>query len=278
MTSRITTVYSIEGKELKKIEVPTFFLEKVREDIVNKVLEAKKSKQPYAPSPVAGKQQSASGVIRHKRHSWKSSRGRGKNRVPRKIMWRRGTQFNWVGAEVASTRGGRRAHPPKVIGMINTKKINKKEEKIAFLSALSATADSKLIKKKYETLSEVKIKDLPLVVDNKVSELKTKVRNESFKKILGELYSASEKKKQIRAGKGKLRGRKHKTSAGMLFVVGNNEKKSIAGFDTKRVEELGVTDLAKGGVGRIVIYTENAIKDLEQKIKGNNKKSKETIK
>ena len=60
-------------------------------------------------------------------------------------MSQRGSQFNWVGATVPSAVGGRRAHPPKVAGMINTLKINKKEEKIAFCSALSASVDSKKV-------------------------------------------------------------------------------------------------------------------------------------
>jgi len=38
---------------------------------------------------------SASGKIRHKRHSWKVSYGHGMSRIPRKIFWRRGTNFSW---------------------------------------------------------------------------------------------------------------------------------------------------------------------------------------
>jgi len=93
---------------------------------LQKFWKQKKSQQPYAPSPVAGKQHSASGKIRHRRHVWKSHYGQGISRIPRKSVSRRGDRFNWIGAEISSTRGGRRAHPPKILSMINTKKITKK--------------------------------------------------------------------------------------------------------------------------------------------------------
>ena len=138
-----TKILDINGKEKGTIEMPKCFSQEIRRDIISKVLETKKNKQPYGPSPVAGKQHSASGKIVHRRHVWKSGYGRGRSRVPRKVMSRRGSQFNWVGAEVSAMRGGRRAHPPKVLSMFNIKKINKKELKIAFISSISATANEK---------------------------------------------------------------------------------------------------------------------------------------
>jgi len=68
-------------------------------------------------------------------------------------MWRRGTQFDWVGANVPGTRGGRRSHPPKGVG--KEKKVNKKEVIIAFNSALSATASPDYIIKRYKTISKI---------------------------------------------------------------------------------------------------------------------------
>ena len=38
---------NIEGKKLKEIELPKCFDVKIREDIVAKVLETKKTRQPY---------------------------------------------------------------------------------------------------------------------------------------------------------------------------------------------------------------------------------------
>ena len=263
-----TKILSIDGKSKGEINLPKCFSQEIRKDIIAKVLEAKKTKQPYAPSPVAGKQHSASGIIVHRRHVWKSGYGRGISRIPRKIMSARGSQFNWVGAEIPSVRGGRRAHPPKVLSMINTKKVNKKEMKIALASALSATANSKEVSKKYERLKDEKIGNLPLIVESKFVSLKTKELLSSLKKVLGEkLFEVAIKKKTVRAGKGKLRGRKYKSNAGLLLVVGEKEELKTGAIEVVRVDNLGINDLAKGGIGRLTIYTENAIKKIGEKLK-----------
>lgn len=257
-------ILDINGKEKASIELPGCFSQPIREDVVAKVLESKKTQQPYAPSPVGGKQHSASGKIQHTRHVWKTMQGKGISRVPRKIMSRRGSQFNWVGAEIPSAVGGRRAHPPKIMGMAPGK-INKKEMKIALTSALSASADNKIVLRKYESVKEVE--GLPIVVENKITSLKTKELLSGLKKILGNLYDIAIKKKSIRAGKGKLRGRKYKKNAGMLFVIGQKEKLKTNAFDVKNAKKVSVMDLAKGGVGRLIVYTEEAIKELGERLK-----------
>ena len=266
-------ILDVNGKKLKEISLPSFFSEKIRTDIVSKVLEAKKTKQPYGPSPVAGKQNSASGNIQHTRNVWKTMQGKGISRVPRKIMSRRGSQFNWVGAEIPNARGGRRAHPPKVDSMINTKKINKKEVLLAFISALNATANAKSINEKYERLKEKKIENLPFIIEPKFLTLKTKEQVASLKKVLGEdLFEVSLKKRKVRSGKGKLRGRKYKRNAGLLLVIGEKEKLKTNMIDVKNIKELSIKDLAEGGVGRLTVYTEQAIVELEKKIMEKNKK------
>jgi len=259
-------ILSIEGKKIKEIDLPKCFSKEIREDLISKVLEVKKTKQPYAPSLVAGKQHSASGKMRHRRHVWQTHYGKGMSRVPRKVMSRRGTQFNWVGAEVSAMRGGRRAHPPKVLSMINTQKINKKELKIAFGSAISATANEKMMIKKYGKLKDKKIENLPLIVESKLVSLKTKDLISSLKKVLGEqLFELALKKKTVRSGKGKARGRKYKSNAGLLLVMGEKEKLKTNAFDISDIRNLSIVDLAKGGVGRLTLYTENAIKELGEK-------------
>jgi len=261
-------ILDINGKEKGSIDLPNCFSEVVREDIVAKVLEAKKMKQPYSPSPVAGKQNSASGNIQHTRSVWKTMQGKGISRVPRKIMSRRGSQFNWVGAEIPNARGGRRAHPPKIIAMINVKRINKKEMILALASALSATGNEKIVEQRYERLNGKKISGLPIVVESKIVSLKTKDLISSLGKILGkDLFEVSIKQRTIRAGKGKLRGRKYKKNAGLLLVIGNKEKLKTSLIDVKSANSLNVTDLANGGVGRLTIYTEEAINEIGEKLK-----------
>ena len=246
----------------------------IREDIVAKVLETKKKQQPYSPSPVAGKQHSAKGLIVHARHVWRSGYGRGQSRVPRKIFSRRGSQFNWEAAEVPQAKGGMRAHPPKITQFTRNLKINKKELEIAFLSSVAATASEKYLLKKYSTVGKLE-KKAPFIVSSEITKLKTKQLLAELKTLLGNLYEVAIKEKSIRAGKGKLRGRKHKSSAGMIFVIGKDEKLKTGLFEVKKTHELGVIDLANGGLGRVAVYTENAVKELENRFKqkpGENKK------
>lgn len=260
-------ILDINGNEKGSIDIPKAFEAKVREDIVAKVLESKKRQQPYSPSPVAGKQHAAKGKVRHIRHVWRSGYGRGASRVPRKIFSRKGSQFNWEGAEVPQAKGGMRAHPPKVIQFMKNLKINKKELKIAFESALSATAQERYLLKKYPTLKKLD-KKAPFIVSSEILKLKTKELLKSIKSIFGEeLFEKSIRKKSVRAGKGKLRGRKYKSNAGMIFVIGENEKLKTNLFEIQSVKRLSTEDLARGGVGRLTIYTEEAIKNLGEKKK-----------
>jgi len=247
------------GKEKKDIELPKIFSSIVREDIIKKVFEAEKTMQPYGPGLESGRKHSASGIIRHLRHVWKGGYGSGRSRIPRKIMWRRGSQFYWIGAEVSSTRGGRRAHGPKVAGMLGSKKINKKEWKIAFESGIAATISEKKVEKRYSRVDDVKIK-LPIVVDSNITNLKSKELINAVEKLLGDLYLIARIDKKVRAGRGKLRNRKYKRNAGALIVVGNKEEIKTGLFDVKKVSSLEVKDLYP--LGRLTIYTEAAISDL----------------
>lgn len=260
-------LYDLNGKEKAKIDLPKCFSGDIREDIVMKCVEAQKTKQPYGPDKMAGQKYSASGKLKHHRGVWKSQYKRGISRIPRKIMLRRGSQFQFVGATVPFAVGGRRAHPPKPLSMINTLKINKKEYKIAMASALSATANSKLISSKYSTLDEKDVK-APVIIESKLKDIKTKKLLDAVKKILGDkMFNVAIKKKSIRSGIGKLRGRKYKSNAGMLLVVGKDEKVKTGSFEVKPVKELNITDLASGGMGRVTIYTEEAINELGEKYK-----------
>lgn len=262
-------VLNSEGKRVKEIELPKCFSQKIREDIVALAVEIKKKKQPYAPNFLAGEKASASGKIRHMRHKWKTAYGYGISRVPRKIFWRRGDRFYWVGATIASAVKGRRAHPPKILSMLKIKKMNKKQKKLALTSAISATASKKAVENRYESLKKQKGAldkiDFPIIFDNNITKLKTKEFFIALEKILGkDIYKIAIQKKTVRAGKGKLRGRKYKKNAGLLFVVGKNEKIRKKGIDVKTSEKLGVADLTMP-LGRLTAYSEQAIVDLKNK-------------
>ncbi|MEK6820565.1 MAG: 50S ribosomal protein L4 [Nanoarchaeota archaeon] len=250
-------ILNLEGKEVKEIDLPKCFSEKIRSDIVQKYYEAEKKFSPFAPNLNAGKLNSASGRVRHIRHKWRTAYGHGMSRVPRKIMWRRGTQFYWIGATIASAVGGRRAHPPRVEHFEKQLKINKKEKKIAFLSAISSTAIPELVKKRYSSIDNIKIK-LPIIIESNITTLKTKLFFNSLKNILDNLYSLAAKVKKKKAG-----GReKYKKSPGLLLIIGNEEKVKISGIDVRRVNEISIHDLYP--LGRLTIYTEKAIHDLNK--------------
>lgn len=271
-------VLDLQGKEKRKIDLPNCFSEKIRNDVVSKVIEAKKFNQPYSPSRVAGRQHSASGILVHKRHVWKSQYGRGMSRIPRKILMKRGFQFNWEGATSPNTKGGRRAHPPKVETMKKKSKINKKELQLAIKSALSATANPDKISEKYSSLKDKKL-NAPLIVESKITGQKVKDILENLKKILGkDVYKVVEKKKKTRPGRGKMRGRKYKINAGLLLVIGNDEELKTKKFEVKKARNVGINDLARGGLGRLTIYTEKAVEGLKNRFNQSEKNKSEKSK
>ncbi|MBS3099945.1 50S ribosomal protein L4 [Candidatus Pacearchaeota archaeon] len=258
-----TKLISISGEKSKDIELPKIFLSKVRMDILKKAFESEQAFSPYGPNKEAGKRHSASGTIRHLRHVWKSGYGRGTSRTPRKAMWRRGSQFYWIGAEVPNTRGGRRAHPPKPEGTVKIRKINKKEFKIAFDSAIASTASPNYITERYARISDLGSFNFPLVIDSKIASMNTKELSAVLEKSLGGLFSTALKGKKLRAGKGKMRNRKYKKSAGILIISSSKENIRTTSFNSKKLNELMVSDLYPAG--RLAVYTEGAIKELEER-------------
>lgn len=255
-------IISLDGEKLGEIELPTIFSAKIREDIIKKVFEAEKTMQPYGPNPKSGRKHSASGIIRHLRHAWKGGYGHGKSRVPRKVMWRRGTQFYWIGAEVSGARGGRQAHPPKMVHMLEQKKINKKELELAFASGFAGSAKADLIKKRYSRLEGKEVKNLPFVIELK-KDIKTKELVAGLEKILGKLFLIALPEKKVRAGKGKLRNRKYKKNAGLLIITGDKEQIKTKIIESKKLGEVSVSDLYP--LGRLILYTKEAIIELGDK-------------
>lgn len=241
----------------KDIELPSCFSSNIREDIVQKVFEIEKKYQPFAPFLLAGKLVSASGKIRHARKVWKTAYGHGISRVPRKIFWRRGNQFYWRGAFVVSTVGGRRAHPPKVEHFQKELRINKKEKSIAFNSSISSTTSLDFLKKRNPKLDKFNL-SLPLIIENSLLKAKGKDVLIFLEKNIGKsIYQVSRK----RAGKGKMK-LGNKKSPGLLLVIGNQDKFNVAGIDVKKVNDLQIKDFWP--LGRLTVYSENAIKDLEE--------------
>ena len=259
-----------EGKGNKKVDLPSCFKGPVREDIAQKYQEVAKKMQPYGQSPEGGRKYA--NEVRHARNKFRSHYGRGVSRVPRKIFWRRGTQFFWEAAGVPGVRGGRRAHPPKPVQA--KKKINKKEKKLAIRSAIASTGEREWIKKRYDTVGD--IKEAPIVVKSDILELGSNEFEKKLRKILGDLSKVAFKDKKVRSGKGKRRGRKYKKSAGALLIMGDKEECKSSIVEARKAKNLGIEDLWP--LGRLTVYTEKAIEDLKEhwtnfsKNKGENKK------
>lgn len=246
-------IIDLSGNSVKKIS-STLFDEPYRPDLIKKaVLSAQANRQqPYGPNKLAGLRTSAEG--------W--GPGRGVSRVARIKNARRA-------ARIPQAVKGRQAHPPKPEAD-RTEKINNKERKKAIKSAISATANNELVTERGHKFSA----ELPLIVADDLSSL-TKTKDvKSFMesvKIIDDVIRA--KVKTIRAGKGKLRGRKYKHKKSVLIVTDENrgiEKaaRNLSGVDIVTFNQLNTELLAPGThAGRLTVFTESAIAKLEEAYK-----------
>ena len=258
------TLYSTKGEKKGEVQLPELFDTPIREDVAAKYYEADKfaHKQPYSHAPTAGRRHSASGTISHRRHEWKGHYGKGISRAPRKAMWRRGTQFFWVGAEVSGARGGRRVHGPSLTE--RARKVNKKEVVLALNTCFASTAVKDKVLSRYSSLAGKKVAmTFPIVIESKLDNVKAKEMLSLLNKIFSEVSSVVFKNKEVRAGRGKTRGRKYKSNAGLLLVKSKDEKIKFPGVEVLSTDEICIEDIYP--LGRLTAYTEKALKEMEAK-------------
>lgn len=259
-------ILDLQKQKTGEKELPSQFNEEYRPDLIKRAVLALQSKarQSYGAHPEAGKRHSAE--LSRRRRKYRGSYGHGISRVTRKILSRRGTRFYWVGAVAPNTVGGRRAHPPKA-EKIWEQKINKKENRKAIRSAMAATFDKEIVKIRGHQIAD----NYPFIINSDFEKLsKTKEVKETLKRL--DLSREMERSaiKKIRAGLGKLRGRKYQKRKGLLLVVGEDcpalkSAGNIPGVDVAMVNQLNAELLAPGTqAGRATIFTENAIKKLEE--------------
>ena len=248
--SKEVNLYSVAGKNLRKVKLPIAFDEIYRLDLIRHAVKAARAnrRQPYGPSPRAG--------MSHPSSTW--GKGRGSARVQRQVSGRRAV-------ESPNNVGGRRAHPP-MVEKVWAEKINKKERKKARNAALAAISDIQLVADRGHRFDN-KI-SLPLVLEDDFEKVnKTKNALEAFEKlgVIDDVLRARNGK-HIRAGKGKARGRKYRIPKSILIVASDNTelKKGMGnlnGIDIVTPNNLSVEDLAPGGdPGRLTIITESALK------------------
>lgn len=245
-------IYDLEGKVKAQINLPKAFEYPFRPDIIRKVVNAyqSNSRQPYGVSPLAG--------LRRVGHNWGPNHGRA--RVMRRPDGDRGVIMN-------NTVGGRTAFAPTT-QRIWYKKINKKERLFSKLSALSVTANKEMVKSRGHIFREDLT--LPVVVDKSlenISKVKDALKLLENLGLDGDVARAKEKTK-IRAGKGKLRGRKYYTPKSLLVVVKNKEKvkksfENIPGVEVITPSEINTEVLAPGShPGRLALFSEDAIEEI----------------
>lgn len=257
-------VYGLDGSEKSQIILPKIFSLPYRPDVIQRVYVAMWTHrlQPKGRDPLAGERTSA--------QSWQT--GHGVARVPRV----KGERYSRAGmaAGVAGVVKGRIAHPPKAEKKIY-KRVNKKERLLALASAIAATSLRNIVEERGHRVQNVPT--LPFIVSSEfenVSKVKDVIN--AFK-----LWGIEEELKRIRrgikrrSGKAERRGRTKYVPVGPLIVTSNLNSRlkdiaeNIPGIDVVDVNSLSVLDLVPGGHPiRFVIWTEDAIRVLDEKFRG----------
>jgi len=243
-------VIDLSGNEVGEVELPSVFDEEFRPDLIKRaVLAAQANRlQPYGPSKLSGLKTSA--------FTWGT--GRGVSRVPRIINGKRA-------ARVPQAKGGRRAHPPKPEAD-RTEKVNAKERRKAIRSAIAATANADLVRARGHVFSG---ESVFVAKDDLEAVLKTvEVRKFLAACGLWEDVLRAKNGKTVRAGRGKMRGRKYKQPKSLLIVAGKDSglikaSRNLPGVDITTVDRLNAELLAPGTqAGRLTVWTESSLKWL----------------
>ena len=271
----LAETYSVEANDGKSINLPKAFSSEIREDIVRSAVHASRAnrRQSYGHREHDGKKSPQPGM-KHSVEWW--GKGRGVSRIMRKTGQR-------TGAQNPHTRGGRRAHGPKV-DKDWSQKLNSKERRIARDSAIAASSNPDTVQSRGHRFEEgIRF---PIVIDEYVEsrdgsdekyDLEAIPLQYSTRKFIAMMESIgvsddlnrSRSGRTIRAGKGTMRGRKYRTPKSILLVVaqkGGLDKaaRNLPGVDVVTSKDLCAEDLAPGGdLGRLTIWTKSAIEALE---------------
>lgn len=265
----MANVYSIDGKKKKTVELGKAFNYKLREDLIRRAVRISQAnrRQRYGANKIAGMRTSAHYHGSSEVYPRARMAGRGMARLPR-IHGEGPLMF--VVRKVPQAVKGRKAHPPKAEKNF-TKSMNKKEKKLALFSAISASKNKELISKTGHKIE--KIKEVPLILEDNFETLsKTKEVVNTLKNLGLDEELERTKKKKIRAGIGKLRGRKYKKKKGALIVVSKKcplqkAAKNVPGVEVELAKNLDVEKLSPGAApGRLTIWTESSLKEVNNRL------------
>jgi large subunit ribosomal protein L4e len=245
-------VYDLKGEVSKELDLPASFKAELRTDVIRRAVTAieANARQPYAPKDTAG--------MRHSVQTW--GKGRGVSRVQRLMG-------GSTAAQSPNNVGGRRAHPPKVEKDLG-KKINRKEQMMAKLSALHATSEIELVKARGHKFDQKLT--VPVVVKDDFEAVKTTKDAVEALSSIG-VYDDVERAingRNIRAGRGKMRGRRHRTPRSLLIVfskecAGSKSVRNLTGVDVATPTSLNASLLAPGGdPGRLMLISEGALQTV----------------
>ncbi len=250
--------YTLTGKASKEsLDLPAQFDTPYRPDVIRRAVLALQSRrrQPHGVDELAGKRNTA--------ESWQT--GHGRSRVPR--VKGSGTGAANKAAFAPGTVGGRVAHPPEARKIL-VEQINAKENRLAIRSAIAASANPKLVAARGHKIDN--IPNIPLIVSSRLESLSTTKEVQDILTALGcgdDLDRASNGR-SIRAGKGKMRGRKMKVPKSILIIIGQDSgigkaARNLPGVDIAEVHGLNAELLAPGThAGRLVVWTTSAIDRL----------------
>ena len=253
-----TTTYTITGTKEGEIELPLVFLTPFRRELIHKAFTNLTSHkfQPQGRHPSAGQDVVAD--------SNDPPTGQGVSRVARAQGGGGGRQGQ--GAEVASTRGGRQAHPP-IVGKVIYKKLNKKEKKLALCSAIAATASKDLVELRGHKVEGIEA--FPIIVSDDIESIS---KTSEITKVIESLKLSQDVKRldsrKARSGQSRLRGRSKKVGKSVLFVTkdSSNISKAIGavpGIEARSAKDLSVLDLAPGSDPiRLTVYSKSAIEEI----------------
>jgi large subunit ribosomal protein L4e len=247
-------VFSLDGNAKGKVAVPSIFENEIRPELILRAVIAEQTKelQPQGHYPLAGMQTTARYYGRM--HSYRSGRHMGVAIRPRQKLGG-GTQGQV--RIIPSATKGKRAHP-HMIEKATVEEINKKEYQKALASAISATKIAAPGEK-------------PIIVSNEIESItKTKEMLKLFNTL--KLSKELESKSSVRKGLRRLAKQKHYRKT-LLLVIGKDNKalkaaRNIAGVDACTITSITANLLAPGGVpGRVTVWSEHAVKGIEDAIK-----------
>lgn len=250
----VVKILEMDGSNQNTIDLPTIFKTPYRPEVIQKVYNNINSYsfQKQGRYPAAGQMVSAES----------RNTGLGIARLARA----KGEGFPRAGqaAGVAGVRHGRLAHPPVSWKNIY-KKVNKKEKLLALCSAIAATANADLIRKRGHRLSNNI--QLPIIVSN---EIESVTKSKDLEKILIKLGLEDDlKRTHVRRIKSIHKNDTNRRSAlSVLIIVSNDDNvgrlnNSLPGIAVKTVKSVSVLDLAPGSKpARLTIFSESAIKEL----------------